>query len=132
MMGTQENDGKVRSVKVTQQADCLFCKIVNGELPSTKVYEDERILAFRDIQPQAKEHVLFIPKKHIPTMNDVAADDWPLIADLLRAAQETARELGIADSGYRLVNNCNKEGGQVVYHLHVHLLGGEALGKING
>lgn len=118
--------------KVAQQADCLFCKIVNGELPSTKVYEDERIVAFRDIDPQAKEHILFIPKKHIATMNDVEAEDWPLIADLLKAAQQTARDLGIADSGYRLVNNCNKEGGQVVYHLHVHLLGGESLGKING
>jgi histidine triad (HIT) family protein len=114
------------------QTDCLFCKIVEGTIPSTKVYEDERVLGFRDIQPQAKEHILFIPKKHIPTMNDVSADDWPLIADLLKAAQQTAREIGIAESGYRLVNNCNKEGGQVVYHLHVHLLGGEPLGKING
>jgi|SRR5690606_29939569 histidine triad (HIT) family protein len=117
---------------MTEQTDCLFCKIVRGEIPSTKVYEDDRILAFRDIQPQAKEHILFIPKKHIPTMNDVAPDDWPLVAELLRAAQETARRLGFAERGYRLVNNCNREGGQVIYHLHVHLLGGEPLGKING
>jgi len=117
---------------MAEQTDCLFCKIVRGEIPSTKVYEDDRIMAFRDIQPQAKEHILFIPKKHIPTMNDVSEEDWPLVASLLKAAQETARRLGIAERGYRLVNNCNREGGQVIYHLHVHLLGGEPLGRING
>lgn len=123
---------ETRLKAMSQQADCLFCKIVAGTIPSTKVYEDERILAFRDIQPQAREHILFIPKKHIPTMNDVEEGDWPLIADLLKTARDTARNLGFAESGFRLVNNCNREGGQVVYHLHVHLLGGEPLGKING
>ena len=112
--------------------DCLFCKIIRGELPSTKVYENERILAFRDIQPAAREHILFIPKKHISTLNDAGSEDWPLIGEIVQAATETAKQLGIEESGYRIVNNCNKEGGQVVYHVHFHLLGGEQLGKING
>jgi histidine triad (HIT) family protein len=107
--------------------DCIFCKIVAGSIPSNKIYEDERILAFHDIQPLAKVHVLIIPKKHIATMNEVESDDWSYIGDIHRAAQQIARELGIAESGYRLVNNCGKEGGQVVYHIHYHLLGGEQL-----
>jgi len=111
--------------------DCLFCKIIRGELPSTKVFENDRILAFRDIQPLAKEHILFIPKKHLATMNDVAGDDWAYVNEILQAMTTVAGELGIAESGYRIVNNCNQEGGQVVYHIHYHLLGGEQLGRIN-
>lgn len=111
--------------------DCLFCKIIRGEAPSTKVFESERVLGFRDIYPQAKEHVLFIPKKHIATMNDVTGDDWSYIGEMIQAAVQTARELGIAESGYRIVNNSNKEGGQVIYHVHYHLIGGEQLGGIN-
>lgn len=113
------------------QDDCIFCKIIRGELPSTKVFENEHVLAFRDIQPAAPVHVLFIPKRHIATMNDVQPDQWHYIAEIHKAAQEVARELGVAERGYRLVNNCNKEGGQVVYHLHYHLLGGETLGPLN-
>lgn len=111
--------------------DCIFCKIIQGELPSTKVFENEHVLAFRDIQPAAPVHVLFIPKRHIATMNDVQPDQWHYIGEIHKAAQEVARELGVAERGYRLVNNCNKEGGQVVYHLHYHLLGGETLGPLN-
>lgn len=111
--------------------DCIFCKIIRGELPSTKVFENEHVLAFRDIQPAAPVHVLFIPKRHIATMNDVQPDQWHYIGEIHKAAQEVARELGVAERGYRLVNNCNKEGGQVVYHLHYHLLGGETLGPLN-
>jgi histidine triad (HIT) family protein len=107
--------------------DCIFCKIIAGSIPSKKIYEDKYILAFHDIQPLAAVHALIIPKKHIATMNDVENDDWALIGDIHRVAQLIARDLDVAESGYRLVNNCGKEGGQIVYHLHYHLLGGEHL-----
>jgi histidine triad (HIT) family protein len=108
--------------------DCIFCKIIEGTVPSKKVYETETIVAFHDIAQAAPVHILVIPKKHIPTMNDVSVEDGPLIAEMLLAAQQIAREHGISDSGYRLVNNCNSDGGQLVYHLHFHLLGGQKLG----
>ncbi|WP_020615641.1 histidine triad nucleotide-binding protein [Paenibacillus daejeonensis] len=111
-------------------SDCIFCKIIEGSIPSKKVMENEHVLAFHDIEPAAPVHVLIIPKKHIPTMNDVTAEDGETIAAVFAAAREIAAELGIAESGYRLINNCNKEGGQVVYHLHVHLLGGQAMGPL--
>jgi histidine triad (HIT) family protein len=107
--------------------DCIFCKIIAGSIPSKKIYEDKYILAFHDIQPLAAVHALIIPKKHIATMNDVENVDWALIGDIHRVAQLIARDLGVAESGYRLVNNCGKEGGQIVYHIHYHLLGGEQL-----
>src|SRR5690554_3395111 len=107
--------------------DCIFCKIIRGELPSTKVFENEFVVAFHDIVPLAKIHIVIIPKKHIPTMNDVQTDDWHLITEIHQAAQQVARDLGIAESGYRLLNCCNDDGGQTVYHLHYHLLGGEKL-----
>lgn len=113
-------------------ADCIFCKIIAGQIPSNKVFESETVLAFHDISPAAPVHVLIIPKKHIPTMNDVTGEDGALMADILAAARRIAAELGIAESGYRLVNNCNSDGGQVVYHLHFHLLGGEKLGALLG
>lgn len=111
--------------------DCIFCKIVEGSLPSEKVYENDTVVAFKDIAPQAKVHVLVIPKKHIPTMNDVTEEDGPIIAEIHHALRHVAKEMGIAESGYRIVNNCGDEGGQVVYHLHYHLMGGEALGPLN-
>lgn len=111
---------------------CIFCKIIEGSIPSSKVFENEYVLAFHDIQKQAPVHVLIIPKKHIPTMNDVADEDAPVVAELFRAARHIAAELGIAESGYRLINNCNSDGGQVVYHLHIHLLGGQKLGALIG
>jgi histidine triad (HIT) family protein len=111
--------------------DCIFCKIIRGELPSTKVFENEKVLAFNDINPAAPVHVLFVPKRHIASMDTVRSDEWDDIAEIHKAAQQVARQLGIAERGYRLVNNCNKEGGQVVYHLHYHLLGGEQLGPLN-
>jgi histidine triad (HIT) family protein len=107
--------------------DCIFCDIVDGKIPSKKVFENERILAFHDISPMAKVHILIIPKKHIATMNDVTDADDPLIAEMFSVARKLAKELGVAESGYRLVNNCNADGGQAVYHLHVHLIGGEKL-----
>jgi histidine triad (HIT) family protein len=112
--------------------DCIFCKIAEGTLPSTKVFENERIVAFLDIMPAAPVHILIIPKKHIPTMNDVTDEDDALIVEMISVARRLAKEKGIAESGYRIVNNCNAEGGQVVYHLHIHLLGGKQLGSIAG
>ncbi|OBY81067.1 histidine triad nucleotide-binding protein [Paenibacillus sp. KS1] len=112
--------------------DCIFCKIVEGSIPSKKVYEDDTVVAFHDITPQAPVHILVIPKKHIATMNDAEGEDFDLIGDIHRAAQHIARELGIAESGYRLINNCGKDSGQVVFHIHYHLLGGEQLGALIG
>ncbi|REK77411.1 histidine triad nucleotide-binding protein [Paenibacillus paeoniae] len=110
--------------------DCIFCKIVDGAIPSKKVFENDRVLAFQDIQPAAPVHILIIPKKHIPTMNDVADEDNELIGELFAVARQIAQEQGIAEAGYRLVNNVNEDGGQIVYHLHIHLLGGKKLGAL--
>ncbi|WP_141506075.1 histidine triad nucleotide-binding protein [Paenibacillus luteus] len=107
--------------------DCLFCKIIEGTIPSKKVFENDRILAFHDIQPAAPVHILIIPKKHIPTMNEVTDDDAAVMAELFAVARHIAKEQGIDESGYRLVNNVNADGGQLVYHLHIHLLGGTKL-----
>lgn len=104
--------------------DCLFCKMVAGEIKPDIVFEDEQILAFRDISPQAPVHLLLIPKKHIASMDALTPEDTGVIAHLILTAQQIARDLNIADKGYRLVNNCNRHGGQTVYHLHFHLLGG--------
>jgi histidine triad (HIT) family protein len=112
--------------------DCLFCKIIEGAIPSTKVFENERIVAFHDIAPAAPIHILIIPKKHIPTMNDVTDEDGPLMAELLAVARQIAKEQGIDESGYRLVNNVKHDAGQIVYHLHIHLLGGSKLSSLSG
>nr|WP_040711275.1 histidine triad nucleotide-binding protein [Paenibacillus curdlanolyticus] len=110
---------------------CIFCKIVQGEVPSRKVYESEQVVAFHDITPQAPVHIIIIPKKHIVTMNEVeTGTDDAVIAELFAAARKIAQELGIAESGYRLVNNCNEDSGMEVSHLHFHLLGGRKLGSI--
>lgn len=110
--------------------DCLFCKIIEGSIPSTKVYENEHVLAFQDIAPAAPTHVLIIPKKHISTMNDVTREDDFIMAEIFAAAREIAKEQGFAEGGYRLINNCNADGGQVVYHLHFHLLAGKKMGAL--
>jgi histidine triad (HIT) family protein len=111
--------------------DCIFCGIVAGTVPSKKIYEDDLVLAFYDIQPEASIHALIIPKKHIASMNDAGKDDWALIGEVHRAAQLVAQKLGIAETGYRLANCCGEDGGQTVFHLHYHLLGGEKLGPLN-
>tara|TARA_B100000029_G_C17516819_1_gene938434 strand:- start:711 stop:1055 length:345 start_codon:yes stop_codon:yes gene_type:complete len=111
-------------------SDCLFCKIANGGMETTFLYEDENLVAFQDISPQAPVHILLIPKKHIATVNDLTDDDSYLLASLLLRARDLASEHGIAESGYRLLFNCNREGGQTVYHLHMHLLGGRQLGAL--
>ncbi len=112
--------------------DCIFCKIVNGDLPSTKVLENDKVLVFQNINPEAPVHVLIIPKKHIASMNDVQEEDLALIGEMHRAAQEAAAQLGIAESGYRLINNCGPNGEQTVFHLHYHLMGGKRLGALTG
>lgn len=107
--------------------DTLFAKIARGEIPAQIVFQDEDVTAFRDINPAAPVHVLIVPNKIIPTLNDATADDARVLAKLLLTAQKLARDLGIADAGYRVVINTNAEGGQSVYHLHLHLLGGRQM-----
>lgn len=109
-------------------SDTLFARIVRREIPADIVFEDEEILGFRDIHPQAPVHVLFIPKRVIPTLDDAAPEDAGLLGRLLLAAAEYARRHGLADAGYRVVINCRGDGGQSVYHLHLHLLAGRRLG----
>jgi len=108
--------------------NCLFCRIVSGEIPASKVYEDDEVMAFNDINPQAPLHVLVIPKRHISTTNDLSTQDDALIGTLVRRAAAIAREKGYADRGYRSVLNCNAEAGQTVFHIHLHLLAGRGLG----
>ena len=108
----------------------LFEKIIAGELPAAIVYKDERVTAFRDIRPAAPTHILIVPSKPIPTVNDVADEDEALLGHLITVARDLARQEGIAENGYRLIVNCNAHGGQEVYHLHVHLLGGRPLGPM--
>ena len=103
-------------------SDCLFCKIVEGEIPSTKVYEDDMILAFRDLEPKAPEHVLVIPKKHIASLDDVTEEDQEILGYLMCKIKDIAADLGI-ENGYRVVNNCGEDGLQTVKHIHFHLLG---------
>ena len=107
--------------------DCIFCKIIEGTIPSNKVYENDYVLAFRDISPEAPVHVLMIPKKHIPSVMHVEETDMVYIQQIHLSAQKIAQELGVAETGFRLVNNCGDEGGQTVHHLHYHLLGGRNL-----
>lgn len=108
-------------------SDCIFCKIIDGQIPAKKIYEDNKFLAFHDINPKAKIHALVIPKKHIPTFMDVQANDLSLMGELHQVIQHVAKELDIAEKGFRVVNNCKDDGGQEVYHIHYHLLGGEKL-----
>ncbi len=108
-------------------SDCLFCKMVAGEIKPNTVYEDDDVLAFRDLNPQAPTHVLVIPKTHIATINDVKPDQATLIGKLYLAAQKVAEDEGIAERGYRTVMNCNREAGQSVFHIHLHVLGGRAM-----
>ena len=108
--------------------DCLFCKIAAGEIPSEKVYEDDMMLAFRDINPQAPQHVVLIPKKHISSANEIDAENVKYIAHIWEKIPVIAEKLGVAQNGYRVVNNCGEDGGQTVAHLHFHMMGGRAFG----
>ena len=107
--------------------DCIFCKIVAGEIPATKVYEDDRAIAFRDINPQAPTHALVIPRSHIASLSEAGESDEALLGHLLRVAARVARDEGRAESGYRTVINTGAGAGQSVFHIHVHVLGGRAL-----
>lgn len=108
--------------------DCIFCKIAAGEIPTTKVYDDGEVLAFRDINPEAPVHLLVIPRRHIATLNDLTEADAALIGQLYLAAKQVVTELGVAENGYRTVINCNRDAGQIVFHVHMHLLAGRELG----
>ncbi len=109
-------------------SDCLFCKIANGDIPATLVHEDDRIVAFRDIHPQAPVHILLIPREHVASLDAVDADHEALLGRLFLVARDLARSEGMAEDGYRTVLNVGADGGQTVHHLHVHLLGGRSLG----
>lgn len=110
--------------------DCAFCKIVQGEIPSTKVYEDETVTAFNDINPVAPTHILIVPNRHIPWVNDLNKDDEKTVGHLFTVAKKLAREAGISETGYRMIINNGPDGGQVVYHLHLHLIGGRKMGPL--
>jgi len=108
-------------------SETIFSKIIRKEIPATIVYEDDELLAFNDISPKAPVHILIIPKKEIPTVNDIELQDAELIGKIILAAKKISKEKGIAESGYRLVFNCNQDAGQEVFHLHCHLIGGKKL-----
>ena len=107
--------------------DCIFCQIVAGKVPGDILYQDEKVMAFRDIHPLAPTHVLVVPKHHIPSLADLTDDEIPLIGHMTKVANQLARQEGIAESGYRLIISSGEQGGQVVPHLHMHLLGGRRL-----
>ena len=104
--------------------DCLFCKIANGQIPATLVYHDDRLVAFKDINPQAPTHLLVIPRRHIASLNDLSAEDDGLVGEMVRRGAALAAERGYRDRGYRTVFNCNADAGQTVFHVHLHVLGG--------
>lgn len=107
--------------------DCIFCKIVQQEVPATILYQDDQVIVFDDLHPRAPIHKLIIPRKHIATLNDLTKEDENLGGHMLYTAQQLAKQLNIAEDGYRVVMNCNKDAGQVVFHIHLHLLGGRTM-----
>jgi histidine triad (HIT) family protein len=113
--------------KEENMTDCLFCRLAAREIPTEIVFESDNIFAFKDIDPKAPYHVLIIPKKHIPTLNDIGEEEKKIMGELLLAAKQIAAHLGIDETGYRTIINCNADGGQEVFHLHLHLLGGRKM-----
>lgn len=111
-------------------SDCLFCKIINGEIPSASVYRDEQAYAFRDIQPAAPTHILIVPNKHVSSVNAMSADDEQVIGHLFNVARQIAAQEGLSEKGYRLIINTNADAGQTVFHIHLHLLGGRQLERM--
>ena len=107
--------------------DCIFCKIISGDIPGDILFQNDDVLAFRDLNPQAPTHFLVIPKKHISTLNDLEADDAELVGKMYLAAKKIATDEGIAEAGYRTVMNCNAQAGQTVFHIHLHVLGGRPM-----
>ncbi len=112
--------------------DCVFCRIAAGEIPADILYQDDQVIAFRDINPMAPTHLLVIPTKHIPSLGQLSGAESSLVADMVNVANQLAKREGISESGYRLVINCGQQGGQVVPHLHMHLLGGRQLSDALG
>jgi len=110
--------------------DCLFCKIIAKQIPADIIYEDENLLAFKDINPQAPLHILIVPHQHIATINDASNEDANLLGTMILAAQKLAKDNGVSEPGYRLVMNCNEQGGQTVFHIHLHLLAGRQLTRL--
>lgn len=110
--------------------ECIFCKIVRGDIPAQKVLENEYVVAFKDINPAAPTHILIVPRLHIPTLNDLTPETGKVAEALMLAAREVAKKTGIAEGGYRAILNCNRGAGQEVFHLHVHVLGGRPLGSM--
>ena len=108
--------------------DCLFCRVAAGEIPASIVYEDTRLVAFNDINPQAPTHILVIPRQHIASLNDLGPDNDALVGEMTRRAAAIAKEQGLAERGYRVLFNCNADAGQTVFHIHMHLVGGRRLG----
>ena len=108
--------------------DSLFTKIINREIPAEIIFEDDQVIAFNDINPQAPFHALIVPKKHIATLNDISSEDESLVGHMIKTAAVIAEREGFAETGYRTVFNCNEHGGQTVYHIHLHLLGGKPMG----
>lgn len=111
-------------------SDCIFCKIIAGDIPCDKLYEDKDILAFNDINPEAPVHFLIIPKKHIATINETSQDDQMLLGKMILKAKELAAKQGINESGFRMLINCNEDAGQTVWHIHLHVMGGAKLVKL--
>ena len=109
--------------------DCIFCKIINGEIPSNKVYEDEDVLAFHDINPAAPIHILVIPKKHISMLTDLKEEDEKLVGKIYTTINKIAEQEGFKEQGFRVIANCGKDSGQEVFHIHFHILGGKVLGE---
>ena len=107
--------------------NCLFCQIIEGLIPATPCYQDDKVFAFPDLHPRAPTHVLIVPKKHIATINELMPEDAELIGHMVLTAKHLAKEYGFAEQGFRLVMNCNSWGGQTVFHVHLHLLGGRAM-----
>ena len=106
------------------EKDCIFCKIVNGETDTNMLFENENLVVFRDIKPHAPVHILIVPKKHIRSINDLTEEDGPIVSELITTARAMAKQEGVSESGYKLLFNVEKGGGQVIFHLHLHLLGG--------
>ena len=109
--------------------DCIFCKIINGEIPSNKVYEDDDVLAFKDINPQMPVHIIAIPKKHIKSIADLKIEDEALIGKVFTAINKITKDLNISEDGFRVISNCGENAGQTVQHLHFHILGGEKMSE---
>ncbi len=107
--------------------DCLFCKIINGDIPSAKVYEDDYVFAFKDIAPVAPVHILFVPKAHIASVNEITPENSEIVGKIYSAISRVAKDLGLSNEGYRVVTNCGENAGQTVFHLHFHLIGGTKL-----